>query len=65
MLAVPDLTGEIGMSSVLLLNATYEPLTVVSIRRAVILLLKEKAEVVEAAQAYLRAERLAVFFVLI
>lgn len=47
------------MSSVLLLNATYEPLTVVSVRRAVILLLKEKAEVVEAAQAYLRAERLA------
>lgn len=46
------------MSSVLVLNATYEPLTVVSIRRAVILLLKEKAEVVEAAQAFLRAERL-------
>ena len=43
------------MGSVLVLNATYEPLTVVSTRRAVILLLKEKAEVVEAAEARLRA----------
>lgn len=44
------------MSSVLVLNATYEPLSVVSVKRAVILLLKEKAELVEAAEAYLRAE---------
>ncbi|MBI1801457.1 MAG: HNH endonuclease [Chloroflexi bacterium] len=42
--------------SVLVLNATYEPLNVVSVRRAIVLLLKEKAEVVEAAQARLRAE---------
>jgi 5-methylcytosine-specific restriction endonuclease McrA len=42
--------------SVLVLNATYEPLNVVSIRRAIVLLLKEKAEVVEAAAAILRAE---------
>ena len=45
------------MSQVLVLNATYEPLNVVSLRRAVILLLKEKAEIVEAAGAWLRAER--------
>jgi 5-methylcytosine-specific restriction endonuclease McrA len=45
------------MSNVLVLNATYEPLSVVSVRRAVLLLLKEKAEVVEAAEAYLRSER--------
>jgi 5-methylcytosine-specific restriction endonuclease McrA len=45
------------MSQVLVLNATYEPLNVVSLRRAVVLLLKEKAEVVEAAEAWLRAER--------
>lgn len=32
---------------VLVLNATYEPLNVTTIRRAVVLLLKEKAEVVE------------------
>ena len=47
------------MSQVLVLNATYEPLNVVSVRRAVLLLVKEKAEVVEAAGAWLRSERLA------
>lgn len=47
------------MSSVLVLNASYEPLNVVSVRRAVILLLKDKAELVEAVEAVLRAERLA------
>lgn len=46
------------MSQVLVLNASYEPLSVVSVRRAVLLLLKEKAEIVEAAEAYLRSERL-------
>jgi 5-methylcytosine-specific restriction endonuclease McrA len=46
------------MSSVLVLNATYEPISVVSTRRAVVLLLKEKAELVEAAEAVLRAENL-------
>jgi 5-methylcytosine-specific restriction endonuclease McrA len=44
------------MSHVLVLNATYEPLNVVSVRRAVLLLVKEKAEVVEAADAWLRSE---------
>jgi len=44
--------------NVLVLNATYEPLNVVSLRRAVVLLLKEKAEVVEATNALLRSERL-------
>ena len=33
---------------VLVLNATYEPLNVCSVRRACVLLLKEKAEVVAA-----------------
>lgn len=46
------------MQSVLVLNATYEPLSVVSLKRAVVLLLKEKAEIVEAAEAMLRSERL-------
>lgn len=49
-----------AMNSVLVLNATYEPLNVVSVRRAVVLLLKEKAEIVEAAAARLRAERIEV-----
>lgn len=48
------------MSNVLVLNASFEPLSVVSIQRALILLLKEKAEVVEAAQAVLRSERMTV-----
>ena len=43
------------MTAVLVLNATYEPLSVVSIRRAIVLLLKEKAELLEAAEATLRA----------
>ncbi|MGD2206548.1 MAG: HNH endonuclease [Anaerolineae bacterium] len=47
------------MNQVLVLNATYEPLNVVSVRRAIVLLIKEKAEVVEAAEAYLRSERVA------
>ena len=46
------------MSSVLVLNATYEPLNVIPLRRAILLLLKEKAEVVEATRERLRAERL-------
>lgn len=48
------------MGEVLVLNATYEPLSVVSVKRAVILLLKEKAELIEAAQAMLRSESLSV-----
>jgi 5-methylcytosine-specific restriction endonuclease McrA len=36
------------MSGTLVLNATYEPLCVVSLRRAVVLVLAEKAVVVEA-----------------
>jgi 5-methylcytosine-specific restriction endonuclease McrA len=46
------------VNQVLVLNATYEPLNVVSVRRAVLLLLKEKAEIVEAAEARLRSEYL-------
>ncbi|MFQ6014755.1 MAG: HNH endonuclease [Anaerolineae bacterium] len=46
------------LGSVLVLNATYEPLNIVSVRRAIVLLLKEKAEVIEAAEAKLRSERL-------
>ena len=48
------------MGQVLVLNASYEPLSVVSVKRAVVLLLKEKAELVEAAEAYLRAEKFSI-----
>jgi 5-methylcytosine-specific restriction endonuclease McrA len=47
---------DIPIRSVLVLNATYEPLNIVSIQRAIVLLLKDKAQVVEAAQTRLRAE---------
>ncbi len=40
---------------VLVLNASYEPLQLISVRRAVVLLLQEKAELVEAATQQLRA----------
>lgn len=40
---------------VLVLNASYEPLSLVSVRRAVVLLLREKAELVEATQQLLRS----------
>jgi 5-methylcytosine-specific restriction endonuclease McrA len=40
---------------VLVLNASYEPLQLVPVRRAVVLLLQEKAELVEAAEQKLRA----------
>ena len=56
-------TGARGADAVgraLLLNASFEPLCVVSARRAVVLVLKEKAEIVErnGADAPLRARRL-------
>ena len=35
---------------VLVLNATYEPINVCTVRRAVVLLLKEKAELLERGQ---------------
>lgn len=45
------------MHRVLVLNATYEPLSIISVRRAVVLLLKEKAELIEAASERLHAAR--------
>ena len=41
---------------VLVLNASYEPLNVCTTRRALILLLKEKAEILEAGEGVLRSE---------
>jgi 5-methylcytosine-specific restriction endonuclease McrA len=42
---------------VLVLNATYEPINVCSIRRAVVLLLKQKAEMLERNARELHSER--------
>ena len=44
------------MTDVLVLNASYEPLRIVSARRAIILLLQEKAELIEAAAQRLRTQ---------
>jgi 5-methylcytosine-specific restriction endonuclease McrA len=44
---------------VLVLNATFEPINVCSVRRAVVLLLKEKAECLEHASWELRSENTA------
>jgi 5-methylcytosine-specific restriction endonuclease McrA len=43
---------------VLVLNATYEPINVCTVRRAVVLLLKSKAEVIEPADRELHSERM-------
>ena len=45
------------MDRALLLNASFEPLCVVSVRRAVVLVLKEKAEVVARDGVEFRSER--------
>jgi len=45
------------MRKVLVLNSTYEPLNVCSVRRALVLLLKEKAEVLEGSGVAYRSER--------
>jgi len=41
---------------VLVLNATYEPINVCTVRRAVVLLLKDKAEMIERADWQLHSE---------
>ena len=48
--------GHDGGGRVLVLNATFEPINVCSVRRAVVLLLKEKAELLERASWDLHAE---------
>ncbi len=47
------------MMSVLLLNTTYEPMHVVSLRRAVTMVLQEKAQLVEASGQMLHSPSLA------
>ena len=47
------------MSKALVLNATYEPLCVVPVRRAVVLILKDKAQLVHATDQRIHSEHLA------
>jgi 5-methylcytosine-specific restriction endonuclease McrA len=48
-----------GAGRVLVLNATYEPINVCTVRRAAVLVLKSKAEVIERGDTELRSERMA------
>ncbi|SOD72841.1 5-methylcytosine-specific restriction endonuclease McrA [Jatrophihabitans sp. GAS493] len=48
------------MSGTLVLNATYEPLCVVTLRRAVVLVIAEKAVMVEESGQSMHAERVTV-----
>ena len=50
---------------VLVLNSTYEPVNVCSTRRAVVLLLKERAEVIEEGKGLIRSERAALVMPLV
>ena len=45
-------------SRVLVLNASYEPINVCTVRRATVLLLKSRAELLERGEGALRSERL-------
>jgi 5-methylcytosine-specific restriction endonuclease McrA len=46
------------MPQALVLNATYEPLSVVSARRAVVLLVRDKAELIESNGGHWASERM-------
>jgi len=48
------------MAQALVLNATYEPLSVVSARRAVVLLVRDKAELVESHDRRWASERMTI-----
>ena len=48
------------MARVLVLNATYEPLAIVTARRGVVLLLDQKAEALDGTGSWFHAERTAV-----
>lgn len=48
------------MAKTLVLNTTYEPLSIVSLRRAVVLVFNDKADVVEAPGNIWRAERVSI-----
>jgi 5-methylcytosine-specific restriction endonuclease McrA len=51
--------GHVGIGSrVLVLNASYEPINVCNVRRATVLVLKERAEILERGQGALHSERL-------
>jgi 5-methylcytosine-specific restriction endonuclease McrA len=50
------------MRRVLVLNASYEPLNLVNVKRAVVLVLKNKAEIIEEREGHIHSERLVMPF---
>lgn len=46
------------MTGVLLLNATYEPLRVISMKRAIVLVIQDKAEIISAGEEPVRSASL-------
>src|SRR5436189_4645957 len=56
----PEVVARPGGASgrVLVLNASYEPINVCTVRRAAVLVLKSRAEVIETGAGALRTERL-------
>jgi 5-methylcytosine-specific restriction endonuclease McrA len=52
----PEQRGVGTMSRVLVLNASYEPINVCTVRRAAVLVLKQRAEILEHSQWALHAE---------
>ncbi len=51
-----NVTGECSITGrVLVLNASYEPINVCTLRRAIVLILKEKAEVIDAGERELHS----------
>ena len=53
-------TRRLARGRVLVLNASYEPLNVCTVRRALVLILKQKAEVLEHGDGVLRSETMRV-----
>jgi len=50
------------MRRVLVLNASYEPLNLVNVKRAAVLVLKDKAEIIEKRGDYLHSEHMSMPF---
>lgn len=57
---VPTVAARCRPKGTLLLNASYEPLCVVPMKRAIVLVLAEKAEILEAGGGVVRSESTAV-----
>ena len=54
----PDARRRVASGRVLVLNASYEPINVCTVRRAAVLVLKSRAEMLERGEGALHSERL-------